>query len=80
MTPDALIADARLNKTEPADANSVSPHTVSGALRWALELLLEDFDYEADMNSNSAVAVRLLATIIVSCDEMKESPRPSSWG
>jgi hypothetical protein len=70
MTIDDLLAAARRNTTGPMDPDGLSPSNLSEFLRFALALLLEDIDYEADKASGAAVAARTLAVIINGADEM----------
>jgi hypothetical protein len=53
--------------------DAISLADVSEILRFALEHLLEDLDYEACRTSGSAVAALVMVAIIIAADEMTAS-------
>jgi hypothetical protein len=72
MTVDDLIELAGRNRRPPADAEALSPRSLSAVLRVTLDFLLQDLDYEADKTSGGAVAARFLAQVICCADEAAE--------
>jgi len=69
MTVDDLVADARRNRTGPANVDALLPSSLSESLRFALGCLLKDIDYEGNRASSGAIAARLLAAIIGTADD-----------
>ena len=72
MTVDRLLDEAKRNSTGRAEVGDLSPADLSEFLRIVLDLLLSDIDYEADPASNSAVAARILASMVKMADEQAE--------
>lgn len=68
MNVDDLIAEAKRHKTAPAE--DFSHADLSEFLRFALEHLLEDLDYEANQESGGAIAARVMAGLIIAADEL----------
>jgi hypothetical protein len=64
---DDLLAAAKAN-SGTIDPDALSYSNLSEFLRFALDHLLEDFDYEADKSAGAAVAARTLALLINGAD------------
>jgi hypothetical protein len=67
ITLDDLLSSAKAN-SGTIDPDALSYANLSQFLRFALDHLLEDIDYEADKSAGAAVAARTLALLINGAD------------
>jgi hypothetical protein len=71
MTAEKLIAEAVQNSTGQEEFKFSVPLIAEG-LQFALTTLLDDFDYAANLSSGSALAARILASLIARMEEMPD--------
>lgn len=70
MTADELIVAVASNTTGPARPEMLDPTMLAQTLRFALELFLDEINYEADLRSSGALGARLLAGLAYRAEEL----------
>lgn len=65
MNTNALVREARLNRTGPASSDLLELENIDFALCTALHFLLGGIEYEHDKCGGGAVAARILASLVV---------------
>lgn len=75
MTVDRLIAEAKQNSTGTGDPDTFEPEKIAFALRIALDFLLGSIDYERNQSDGTAVAARILATLVARAQEIADAKK-----